>query len=65
MFEATKLMPGYQERLAERAALGRVGSADEVAAAAISLLELDWVTGAVLPADGGILLRSPLDPMGS
>jgi hypothetical protein len=26
------------------------------------LLTLDWVTGHVLTADGGISLRSPLDP---
>jgi hypothetical protein len=33
-----------------------------VAEAIIGLLRLDWVTGHVLVADGGITLRSPLDP---
>jgi hypothetical protein len=26
------------------------------------LLRLEWVTGHVLTADGGVTLRSPLDP---
>ena len=34
----------------------------EVAAAIVALLGLDWVTGHVLVADGGLTLRSPLDP---
>jgi 3-oxoacyl-[acyl-carrier protein] reductase len=62
MFQAVDAMPGYRELVAQRAALGRVGSAREVAEAIIGLLRLDWVTGHVLVADGGITLRSPLDP---
>jgi hypothetical protein len=27
-----------------------------------ALLELDWVTGQVLAADGGVSLWSPIDP---
>jgi NAD(P)-dependent dehydrogenase (short-subunit alcohol dehydrogenase family) len=63
MFEVTDRMPGYREMVSERAPLGRVGSATEVAAAILALLQLDWVTGHVLVADGGLTLRSPLDPM--
>jgi NAD(P)-dependent dehydrogenase (short-subunit alcohol dehydrogenase family) len=62
MFSVTDQLPGYRDMVSERAALGRVGSADEVAAAIVALMQLDWVTGHVLVADGGITLRSPLDP---
>jgi NAD(P)-dependent dehydrogenase (short-subunit alcohol dehydrogenase family) len=62
MFAVTDQLPGYQDLVSERAALGRVGTADEVAAAIVALLRLDWVTGHVLVADGGLTLRSPLDP---
>jgi NAD(P)-dependent dehydrogenase (short-subunit alcohol dehydrogenase family) len=62
MFAVTDQLPGYQDMVSKRAALGRVGSAEEVAAAIVALLRLDWVTGHVLVADGGITLRSPLDP---
>jgi NAD(P)-dependent dehydrogenase (short-subunit alcohol dehydrogenase family) len=65
MFAATDGLPGYRELVSERAALGRVGSAREVGDAILALLRLDWVTGHVLTADGGVTLRSPLDPAGS
>jgi NAD(P)-dependent dehydrogenase (short-subunit alcohol dehydrogenase family) len=56
-------MRGYRERVASRAALGRVGSAAEVAQAIVSLCTLDWVTGQIVAADGGVSLASPIDPM--
>jgi NAD(P)-dependent dehydrogenase (short-subunit alcohol dehydrogenase family) len=62
MFSVTDQLNGYRDMVSERAALGKVGTADDVAAAVVALLELDWVTGHVLVADGGITLRSPLDP---
>ena len=62
MFAVTDQLPGYQDMVSARTALGRVGSAEEVAEAIVALLRLDWVTGHVLVADGGITLRSPLDP---
>jgi NAD(P)-dependent dehydrogenase (short-subunit alcohol dehydrogenase family) len=62
MFASTKCLPGYRERVAERAALGDVGTPDGVARAVTALLELDWVTGQVLAADGGVSLWSPIDP---
>jgi NAD(P)-dependent dehydrogenase (short-subunit alcohol dehydrogenase family) len=62
MFAATEKLPGYRELVSDRAALGRLGTADDIASAILALLELDWVTGHVLVADGGITLRSPLDP---
>ncbi|HXQ90117.1 MAG TPA: SDR family oxidoreductase [Acidimicrobiales bacterium] len=62
MFASTKRLPGYRERVAERSALGEVGTPDGVARAVRALLELDWVTGQVLAADGGVSLWSPIDP---
>jgi NAD(P)-dependent dehydrogenase (short-subunit alcohol dehydrogenase family) len=65
MFVATDRLPGYRDRVAIRAALGRVGTADEVAQAAVALCTLDWVTGQIVAADGGVSLHSPIDPQES
>jgi NAD(P)-dependent dehydrogenase (short-subunit alcohol dehydrogenase family) len=62
LFSATARLPGYQARVAERAALGGVGSAGAVADAVVALARLDWVTGQVLAADGEVSLWSPIDP---
>lgn len=62
MFAATRRLPGYQARVAERAPLGGIGTPDGVAAAVLAMLRLDWVTGQVLAADGGVSLWSPIDP---
>ena len=62
MFASTTRLPGYRERVAERSALGDVGTPEGVARAITALLELDWVTGQVLAADGGVSLWSPIDP---
>jgi NAD(P)-dependent dehydrogenase (short-subunit alcohol dehydrogenase family) len=62
MFAATDALQGYRERVAEKSALGRVGSAREVAQAIVSLCTLDWVTGQIVAADGGVSLASPIDP---
>lgn len=62
MFASTKRLAGYRERVAERSALGEVGTPDGVARAVVALVELDWVTGQVLAADGGVSLWSPIDP---
>ena len=53
----------YQERAAARTPLGRLGRSIDIAAAIVSLLSLEWVTGQVLVADGGLSLYSPIDPM--
>jgi len=63
LFASTSELPGYQERMAARSALGRLGRPIDIAAAIVSLLSLEWVTGQVLVADGGLSLYSPLDPM--
>jgi len=65
MFAATDRLPGYRDQVARRSALGRVGAAAEVAQAVVALCTLDWVTGQVLAADGGVSLHSPIDPQES
>jgi NAD(P)-dependent dehydrogenase (short-subunit alcohol dehydrogenase family) len=62
MFAATERLPGYRAQVAGRAALGRVGTATEVAQAVVALCTLDWVTGQIVAADGGVSLHSPIDP---
>ncbi|HSN71200.1 MAG TPA: SDR family oxidoreductase [Steroidobacteraceae bacterium] len=42
------------ENTARRTPVGRVGEADEVAAAILSLIDNDFLTGVVLPCDGGM-----------
>jgi NAD(P)-dependent dehydrogenase (short-subunit alcohol dehydrogenase family) len=64
MFAPTERLPRYRERVGQRAALGRIGTAGEVAQAVVALCALDWVTGQVLAADGGVSLYSPIDPLG-
>lgn len=48
--------------VASRTAMGRLGTADEVAEAVVGLHAMPWVTGAVLTCDGGLSLHSPIDP---
>jgi NAD(P)-dependent dehydrogenase (short-subunit alcohol dehydrogenase family) len=62
MFAATDRYPGYRAQVERRAALGRLGTAAEVAQAIVALCTLDWVTGQVVAADGGVSLHSPIDP---
>ena len=52
-------LPSLQADMAERALLGRVGTADEVAYAILYLAsdESSYLTGVVLPVDGGMLAR--------
>ena len=65
MFAGSDALPGYRDRAAARTALGRIGTPDDIAAAVLALLRLDWVTGQTLVADGGLSLYSPVDPMES
>jgi NAD(P)-dependent dehydrogenase (short-subunit alcohol dehydrogenase family) len=65
LFAPTRQLPGYWERAVARTPLGRMGTADDVARAVVALLGLDWVTGQVLVADGGLSLYSPIDPIES
>jgi NAD(P)-dependent dehydrogenase (short-subunit alcohol dehydrogenase family) len=57
-------LPGWVEGLSERTALGELGEATDVAGAIVCVLELPWVTGQVVHADGGLALHSPIDSYG-
>ena len=57
-------LPGWVEGLTERTALGRLGEAADVAEVIVGVLELPWVTGQVVHADGGLALHSPIDSYG-
>jgi NAD(P)-dependent dehydrogenase (short-subunit alcohol dehydrogenase family) len=58
-------LPGWVDELTERTALGRLGEPDDIAQVVASVLELEWVTGQTLHADGGLSERSPLDSYGA
>ena len=50
--------PGQEARRAAETLLGRAGSPDDVANAVLYLAEADFVTGASLVVDGGMLVQS-------
>ena len=50
--------------VADRTALGRLGEADDIAQAIVALHAMEWVTGQVVEADGGLSLHSPIDAFG-
>ena len=52
---------GYREAMTHRTPLGGFGDPRHVADAAVTLSDLEWVTGQVLAADGGLSLFSPID----
>ncbi len=64
MLAKPERLPGWVDGLTERTALGRLGEADDVAEAIVGLLEMTWVTGQTLHADGGLALQSPIDAYG-
>ena len=57
-------LPGWVDGLCERTPLGRLGEAADVAGAILGVLELEWVTGQIVHADGGLALYSPIDAYG-
>ena len=64
MLAKPEQLPGWVEGLTERTPLGGVGDAADVAGAIVGVLELPWVTGQVVHADGGLALHSPIDAYG-
>ena len=64
MLAQAEQLPGWVEGLGQRTALGRVGEADDVAEAIVAVLEMGWVTGQTVLADGGLALHSPIDTYG-
>jgi NAD(P)-dependent dehydrogenase (short-subunit alcohol dehydrogenase family) len=55
---------GWLASVQGRTPLGRLGGADDIAQAVRALHDLEWVTGQVLEADGGLGLHSPIDAFG-
>jgi NAD(P)-dependent dehydrogenase (short-subunit alcohol dehydrogenase family) len=64
MLEDAARLPGWVDGLSERTPLGRLGEAADVAGAIVGVLELPWVTGQIVHADGGLALHSPIDAYG-
>jgi NAD(P)-dependent dehydrogenase (short-subunit alcohol dehydrogenase family) len=64
MLAKPEQLPGWVEGLSERTALGGVGEATDVAGTIVGVLELPWVTGQIVHADGGLALHSPIDAYG-
>jgi NAD(P)-dependent dehydrogenase (short-subunit alcohol dehydrogenase family) len=65
MLPNPEALPGWVEGMSERTTLGnRLGEATDVAGAIVGVLELPWVTGQVVHADGGLALHSPIDSYG-
>lgn len=56
---------GMTEEVVGRTPLGRLGEAEDIAQAMTALMTLDWVTGQVVMADGGLSLYSPIDMFGA
>lgn len=50
--------------VADRTTLGRLGEAEDVAQVILAVHEMEWVTGQIVECDGGLSLRSPIDPYG-
>jgi NAD(P)-dependent dehydrogenase (short-subunit alcohol dehydrogenase family) len=64
MLAKPEQLPGWVDGLSERTAFGRLGEATDVAGAIVGVLELPWVTGQIVHADGGLALHSPIDAYG-
>ncbi|HEY6472501.1 MAG TPA: SDR family oxidoreductase [Acidimicrobiales bacterium] len=50
--------------VAGRTTLGRLGEPEDVAQVILAVHGMGWVTGQVVECDGGLSLRSPIDPYG-
>lgn len=50
--------------VAGRTALGRLGEPEDVAQVILAVHGMEWVTGQIVECDGGLSLRSPIDPYG-
>jgi NAD(P)-dependent dehydrogenase (short-subunit alcohol dehydrogenase family) len=64
MLAKPEALPGWVDGLSERTPLGRLGEADDVAKAVVAVLGMEWVTGQIIHADGGLSLHSPIDAYG-
>jgi len=59
----TEKMPGYFEAVQKRTPLQqRLGEPEDIADAVLKLFTMRWVTGQIIPVDGGLSLQTPTDP---
>jgi 3-oxoacyl-[acyl-carrier protein] reductase len=50
--------------VAGRTSLGRLGEPEDIAQVILAVHDMEWVTGQIVECDGGLSLRSPIDPYG-
>lgn len=63
IINGTESIPGYYKAVEKRTALQhRLGEPADIADAVIKLLTMRWVTGQIIPVDGGLSLQTPTDP---
>ncbi len=55
---------GWLRGVADRTALGRLGTPDDIAEAILAVHDMRWTTGQIVVCDGGLSRRSPIDPAG-
>ena len=58
MMRSYLAMPGYRDEIINRTPLGVVGTPEKIAESVVGLLQMDWVTGQALMADGGSSLTT-------
>jgi NAD(P)-dependent dehydrogenase (short-subunit alcohol dehydrogenase family) len=54
----------WLESVARRTVLERLGTADDIADAVMAVHQTRWMTGQIVICDGGLGLRSPINPLG-
>lgn len=55
---------GWLASVQERTALGRLGTADDIAQAIRAIHDVQWMTGQIVECDGGLGLHSPINSFG-
>lgn len=63
IISGTESIPGYIAAVEKRTPLQhRLGTSEDIADAVLKLLAMQWVTGQIIPVDGGLSLQTPTDP---
>lgn len=63
IIQGTESIPGYYKAIEKRTTLQhRLGEPADIADAVLKLFTMQWVTGQVIPVDGGLSLHTPTDP---
>lgn len=55
---------GWLRGVADRTAMDRLGTPDDIAETIVGVHEMRWLVGQIVPADGGLSLHSPINPLG-